>query len=55
MHIITITHKDASSPGALPGHVATCSCGFSQGSSLGEREAKVLGFAHKAWAEKAGK
>lgn len=54
-HIITISAKAASGHGDLDGHKVTCTCGFHAGTSLGEREARKIGFGHVAWAAKAGR
>lgn len=45
----------ASEQGALDGHAFRCSCGAQQASSLGEREARNLAYAHAQWHAKAGR
>jgi hypothetical protein len=54
-HAITISAKAARGDGDLDGHKATCTCGFTATTSLSEHEARKLGFAHVAWATKAGR
>jgi hypothetical protein len=54
-HSITITPKAASERGALDGHKVACSCGYHQATSLGEREARRLGFDHIDWASRNGR
>ncbi len=46
---ITISPKAASEPGALDGWEARCSCGYSQSTSLSEREARMLAIRHAEW------
>jgi hypothetical protein len=55
IHSITTSAITASERGALDGFEAKCSCGFRATTSLSEREAKSLGFAHTDWARRNGK
>lgn len=54
-HTITVSPTARIEAGALEGHEAHCTCGYTASSSLGRREALGIGHAHAEWARKAGK
>ena len=47
--IVSVHAKAASEAGALDGHEAVCSCGYTMGTSLSAREAAKLGSDHVAY------
>lgn len=54
-HNLTFAPKLATEAGALDGHGVKCSCGFTAATSLSEREARKLGYAHVEWAKANGR
>ena len=50
-HTITISPVPASCPGALPGFLVTCSCGYTEGNTI-RSNAELNAQAHLDWAKR---
>lgn len=53
-HTQTVRAIAAIEDGALDGHGFRCTCGATQSTSLGEREARNLAWAHAQWHARRG-